>query len=95
MNKRIFKGRIFVFPIIFLIGGLFILSGDLGIIRWYQLYNKRNLIQENIEFLQLKEIELNNELDRLKNDQNYIKEIDQKKFHMVQKDEKVFRVKNK
>jgi len=80
------------FPFILVVGGLFLLSNDMGIIRWYQLHNERNLVQEEIDRLIEQEIELTNELDRLINDKEYIKKIAQEKFHMVKPGEKVFRV---
>ena len=80
------------FPFILVVGGLFLLSNDMGIIRWYQLHNERNLVQEEIDLLIEQEIELTNELDRLINDKEYIKKIAQEKFHMVKPGEKVFRV---
>ena len=81
-----------VFPFIFIVGGLFLVSNDMGIVRWYQLRNERNQIQMNIERLIHEEVELTSELDRLINDKEYIKKIAQKKFHMVKPGEKVFRV---
>ena len=81
-----------VFPFIFILGGLFLFSNNMGIIRWYQLRDERNQIQDEINQFIQKEAELTNELDRLINDKDYIKKIAQKKFHMVKPGEKVFRV---
>ena len=81
-----------VFPFILIVGGLFLVSNDMGIIRWYQLRSERNQIQINIDRLIQEEIELTSELDRLINDKEHIKKIAQKKFHMVKPGEKVFRV---
>ena len=84
-----------VFPFILLVGGLFLISNDMGIIRWYQLRHERNVTQMEINRLIQKEAELTNELDRLINDKEYIKKIAQEKFHMVKPGEKVFRVVDK
>ena len=81
-----------VFPLIFIIGGLFLISNDMGIVRWYQLHHERNQVKAEIEQLIQEEAELTNELDRLTNDKEYIKMIARKKFHMVKPGEKVFRV---
>ncbi len=81
-----------VFPFILIVGGLFLVSNDMGIIRWYQLRSERNQIQMNIDRLIQEEVELTSELDRLTNDKEHIKKIAQKKFHMVKPGEKVFRV---
>ena len=81
-----------VFPLILIVGGLFLVSNDIGIVRWYQLRHERNQVQEEIDRLIHKETDLTNELDRLTNDKEYIKKIAQEKFHMVKPGEKVFRV---
>ena len=81
-----------VFPLIFIIGGLFLVSNDLGIIRWYQLHRESNQVKAEIDQLIQEEAELTNELDRLTNDKEYIKKIAREKFHMVKPGEKVFRV---
>ena len=81
-----------VFPFILIVGGLFLVSNDMGVIRWYQLRSERNQIQINIDRLIQEEIELTSELDRLINDKEHIKKIAQKKFHMVKPGEKIFRV---
>ena len=81
-----------VFPFIFIIGGLFLVSNDMGIVRWYQLHNERNQIKAEIDQLMQEEAKLTNDLDRLTNDKEYIKKIAREKFHMVKPGEKVFRV---
>ena len=81
-----------VFPLIFIIGGLFLVSNDMGIVRWYQLRRERNQVKAEIDQLIQEEAELTNELDRLTNDKEYIKKIAREKFHMVKPGEKVFRV---
>ena len=81
-----------LFPFILIVSGLFLVSNDMGIIRWYKLRSERNQIQMNIDRLIQEEVELTSELDRLTNDKEYIKKIAQKKFHMVKPGEKVFRV---
>ena len=94
-KKTIFQNRIIVFPLILIIGGLFLFSNDLGIIRWYKLHHERNQIQAEINQLIKEEAELTNELDRLTNDKEYIKKIAREKFQMVRPGEKVFRVINR
>ena len=81
-----------IFPLILIVGGLFLISNDMGIIRWYQLRRERNQVKAEIEQLIQEEAELTNELDRLTNDKEYIKKIARKKFYMVKPGEKVFRV---
>ena len=64
----------------------------MGIYRWYQLRKERNRIQAEIDQFIQNEAKLTDELDRLKNDAEYIKMIAREKFHMVKPGEKVFRV---
>ena len=64
----------------------------MGIVRWYQLRKERNRIQAEIDQFIKDETALTDELDRLKNDEEYMKKIARKKFHMVKPGEKVFRV---
>ncbi|HJM83718.1 MAG TPA: septum formation initiator family protein [Candidatus Marinimicrobia bacterium] len=91
-NKSIFPKRMMFFPLIFIIGGLFLISNDMGAIRWYQLRKERNQIRAEIDLYIQNEVELAQELDKLTNDAEYIKKIAQEKFHMVKPGEKVFRV---
>ena len=66
----------------------------MGIYRWYQLRKERNRIQAEIDQFIQNEAALTNELDRLNNDEEYIKKIAREKFHMVKPGEKIFKVKH-
>ena len=90
--SAVWKLGIFDKVAIFIVGGLFLVSNDMGIVRWYQLHRERNQVKAEIEQLIQEEAELTNELDRLTNDKEYIKKIAQEKFHMVKPGEKIFRV---
>ena len=81
-----------VFPLILLVGGLFLISNDMGIVKWYQLRKERNRIQDEIDQFIQQEAEFTDELNLLTNDVEYIKKIAQEKFHMVKPGEKEFRV---
>ena len=81
-----------IFPLILIFGGLFLISNDIGIVRWYQLRKERNHIQGEIDQFIKDEAVLTDELDRLKNDEEYMKKIAREKFHMVKPGEKVFHV---
>ena len=91
-KKTIFQNRIMIFPFVLIIGGLFLISNDMGIVKWYQLRKERNRIQAEIDQFIQDEAILTDELDRLKNDDDYIKKIAREKFHMVKPGEKVFHV---
>ena len=91
-KKSIFKNRNLIFPIILVLGGMLLIFNDMGIVKWYQLRQERRHIQTEIARLILKEEDLTIELDRLENDDEYIKKIARERFHMVKPGEKVFRV---
>ena len=91
-KKSVFQNRIMIFPLILILGGLFLISNDMGIVKWYQLRKERNRIQAEIDQFIQNEAILTDELDRLKNDEEYMKKIALEKFHMVKPGEKVFRV---
>ena len=71
---------------------MLLLFNDMGIIKWYQLREKRYQIQADIDRLLFEEQNLTTELDLLENDEEYIKNIAREHFHMVKPGEKVFRV---
>ena len=73
-------------------GIIFLTINDMGGLRWYKLYTKRSQIKYEIKSLIQQQSHLEEEIDRLNNDPNYIKKIAQEKFHMVKPGEKVFRV---
>ena len=91
-KKDIFHNRNRIFPIILLLGTLLLFFNDMGIATWYQLREERAQIQTEIARLILEEKNLTTELDRLENDDEYIKKIARERFHMVKPGEKVFRV---
>ena len=91
-KKSIFQNRSMIFPIILVLGGMLLLLNDMGIYKWYQLREERRYIQARIDRLILEEKDLTAELDRLENDDEYIKKIARERFHMVNPGEKVFRV---
>ena len=91
-KKSVFQNRIMIFPLILILGGLFLISNDMGIVKWYQLRKERNRIHAGIDQFIKDEAVLTDELDRLKNDEEYMKKIAREKFHMVKPGEKVFRV---
>ena len=91
-KKGFFQSRNVIFPIILIFWAMLFIFNDMGIFKWYQLRQKRHHIQEEIDRLILEEKDLAAELDRLENDDEYIKKIARERFHMVKPGEKVFRV---
>ena len=91
-KKNIFQNRNIIFPTILIFGGMLLLFNDIGIIKWYQLRQEKHKLQEEIDHLIFDAKDLAVELDRLENDDEYIKKFAQERFHMVKQGEKVFRV---
>ena len=91
-KKSFFQNRNMIFPIILILGTMLLFFNDMGIVKWYQLKQERLHIQTEIDRLLLEEKDLTAELDRLENDDEYIKKIARERFHMVKPGEKVFRV---
>ncbi len=74
---------------------MLLLFSDMGIVKWYQLRQERHKMQIEIDLLINKEKDLTAELDRLENDDDYIKKIARERFHMIKPGEKIFRVVDK
>ena len=91
-KKSIFQNRSMIFPVSLIFGSILLLFSDMGIVKWYQLREERRHIQMEIDLLINKEKDLTEELDRLENDEDYIKKIAQERFHMIKPGEKIFRV---
>jgi len=75
-----------------ILGVVLLFFNDMGIVKWYFLHQERNLIQDEIDLLLLKEKDLIEELDYIENDDEYLKTIARERFHMVSPGEKIFRV---
>ena len=91
-KSSIFQNRGMIFPGIIIIGSMLLLISDMGIVKWYQLRQERRHMQMEIDLLINKEKDLSSELDRLENDDDYIKKIARERFHMIKPGEKIFRV---
>ena len=91
-KKSIFQNRYTIFSGILFLGIMLLLFNNMGIFKWYDLRQEQRHIQAEIERLILEEKDLTAELDRLENDDEYIKKIARERFHMVKSGEKVFRV---
>ena len=91
-KKSIFKNRYMIFPGILFLGIMLLIFNNMGIFKWYNLRQEQLHMQDDIDRLILEEKALTAELDRLENDDEYIKKIARERFHMVKSGEKVFRV---
>lgn len=91
-KKPNLKNRNLFFPIILILGIIYLFTSEVGILRWHHLKTKREQIQLEINRLIAEEKSLFDELERLKHDEEYIKKIAQERYQMVKPGEKVFRV---
>lgn len=67
---------------------------DLGLVKMFELKSKRNELIAEIQKLELEIIEQTETSNRLKYDYEYIENIARKRFRMVKKGEKVYRVRD-
>ncbi len=67
---------------------------DLGLVKMFELKSKRNELIAEIQKLELEIIEQTENSNRLKYDYEYIENIARKRFRMVKKGEKVYRVRD-
>ena len=91
-KRSIFQTRSIFFPIILVLSSMILLFNEMGIVKWYNLRQERNQIQAEIGRLILEEKDLTAELDRLEEDEEYLKKIARERFQMVKPGEKVFKV---
>ena len=79
--------------IILLVAGLtIIVFNEFGIIKLFSVYNERTEIQKEINQLVLEQNYLIDEIDKLKNDDDYIMKIARELFYMAKKGEKIYRI---
>ena len=75
-----------------LFGITIFIFNDIGIFKWIQLKKERSNLKAQIDLLIMKEKDLLDELYKIENDFDYIKNIARERFHMVLPGEKIFRV---
>ena len=80
---------VLIFIAVFML--LFVFN-DLGVIKLYQLNNKKNIIRDEIDNLIAQEIKLTDQIQNLSNNDEYLKNIARNKFHLVQPGEKIYKV---
>jgi len=68
------------------------LFADRGFLHFYESYNEREALQEQIDELEMKKEQLLEEKDKLQNDPEQIEKIAREKYKMKKKEEKVYQV---
>ena len=99
MNKKykkrtIKKVKIKIYSFIFMIcaGLLLVVFSEFGLKELFQIKNKQQSINAQIQKLLKQQIALQEEIHQLTYDTSYVEQIAREKFMMVQPGEKVFRV---
>ncbi len=86
------KSKIKVWGVGFIIGLFFLLFNETGFIKWIKLKNKKQEISSVNTQLLNQQSNLNVEINKLENDEEYLEKIARERFMFVKKGEKVFRV---
>ena len=69
-----------------------LLLNDFGLIKLFQLQNKHSELKNELNNLLIQQVELNEDIQKLKTDENYIQKIAREKYMMVEPGERVYRV---
>jgi len=94
-NKKIKKTHSLNSYVITIIGTVCImvlLFNDLGLITYFQLKKKHNVLDQELQQLLAQQDDLRLEIDRLQYDSEYIEKIAREKFLMVKPGEKIYKV---
>ena len=68
------------------------LFADRGFLHFYNSYDEREILKEEIKVLEQKKEQLLEEKDKIQNDPKHIEKIAREKYKMKKKDEKVYQV---
>ena len=83
----------FVIIISFVLLAFFsLLLNDFGLIKLFQLKNKHSELKNELNNLLIQQVELNENIQKLQTDENYIQKIAREKYMMVEPGERVYRV---
>ena len=80
--------------LIIFIALIWLVFNDSGIMKWYALKNKQHALTQSINELYNDEALIEDHINKLTNDFNYIEFIAYSRFKMVKQGEKIFRVKD-
>ena len=80
--------------IITFIALFWLVFNESGIIKWYSLKNEQQILIQSINELYDSEESIQEHIDRLTNDFDYLEFIAYSRFKMVKPGEKIFRVKD-
>ena len=71
----------------------FLTFNDLGLIKLISIYNERQIIEDEIQVLIAEQNSLNQQIQLLETDEEYIKKIAREEFYMAAPGEIIYRVK--
>ncbi len=69
-----------------------LILNDFGLIKLFQLQNRHSELKNELNNLLIQQAELNEDIQRLQTDENYIQKIAREKYMMVEPGERVYRV---
>ena len=69
-----------------------LILNDFGLIKLFQLKNRHSELKSELNNLLIQQAELNEDIQRLQTDENYIQKIAREKYMMVEPGERVYRV---
>ena len=80
--------------LIIFISLIWLVFNDAGIIKWYTLKNEQHILTQSINKLYNDEASIEDHINKLTDDFNYIEFIAYSRYKMVKQGEKIFRVKD-
>tara|TARA_B100000953_G_C17724671_1_gene326742 strand:+ start:123 stop:440 length:318 start_codon:yes stop_codon:yes gene_type:complete len=90
-TKKI-KIRLYILGIVAVFSFITLIFSDFGLKELFYLKQQKELLNNKIQTLYEQQISLQNEINNLSNDTDYVEKIAREKFLMVKPGEKVFRV---
>ena len=80
--------------LIIFIALIWLVFNDSGIMKWYTLKNEQHILTQSINELYSDEALIEDHIDKLTNDFDYIEFLAYSRYKMVKQGEKIFRVKD-
>ena len=80
--------------LIIFIALIWLIFNESGIIKWYALKNEQHILTQSINELYNDEALIEDHIDKLTNDFDYLEFLSYSRYKMVKQGEKIFRVKD-
>lgn len=86
-TSRIWISIILAFGVLVLMVGMF--RGETSIIKYYELLETRQRLDQKISELESENNRINDEINKIKHSANYAKRVLRDKYHVIDKDERI------